>query len=88
MRALSCCFRFDKREEEGIHDRERIGIESGEGDDEHKGHTFEVNVNQCSGAPSPRTHCSRSLDADVSVIDLSLGVGTYGPNVGEMVIRW
>ena len=40
---------------------EWIGIESGEGDDERKGHSFgEVNVNskQCSGAPSPQTRRS------------------------------
>ena len=85
------CFRSDKRGEEGGHDREWIGIGSGEGDDERKGHSFgEVNVNskQCSGASSPPTHRSRSLDADVFVIDLGwTRVGTYDPNVGEMDIH-
>ena len=72
---------------------EWIGIESGKGDDERKGHSFgKVNINskQCSGAPSPQTHHSHSLDVDVSVIDLGSGMEprwNIWPNVGEMDIR-
>ena len=71
-------------------------IESGEGDDERKGHSFgEVNVNS-NNAPVHRrrkltAHRSHSLDGDVSVIGLGSGMepswNTYGPNVGEMDIH-
>ena len=37
---MSCCFRFDKRGEEEGHDGERVGVESGEGDDEREGHSL------------------------------------------------
>ena len=35
---MSCCFRFDRRGEEEGQDGERVGVESGEGDDEREGH--------------------------------------------------
>ena len=38
--SMSCCFRFDKRGEEEGHDGERVGVESGEGDDERDGHSL------------------------------------------------